>query len=284
MIKAIFFDIDGTLLNQSGHALKSTREAIAAAHAKGILVGVATGRGPYRLNSRLDNVDLDIFVTYNGQLVYSPKRTWYAEPFDQATLAKFIAYAEDNQRQMLFGSRYQVFGSRLLRFSQTRTVQKLFRLLPRWFPVFAFKKVVTKIKNLAWPTKLNHEKLLETPIYQVVMLSPMGELAMLKKQFPECHFTRSNKLTVDIIPAGGSKINGIKKVIEPFEITLDEVMVFGDSWNDSEMLQAAGIGVAMGNAPKAVQNMANYVTKTNDADGIYAAFEHFGLIEKPEEK
>lgn len=284
MIKAIFFDIDGTLLNKSGHALASTRKAIAAAQKKGILVGVATGRGPYRLTTRIDNLDLDMFITYNGQLVYSPKRTWYAIPFEKEVLEKLIDFAEQNQRQMLFGSRYQVFGSRLLRLSQTRGIQKILGLLPRWFPVYAFKKVVTRIKKMALPTKLDHNKLLNTPIYQVVMLSPMGELAKLKEQFPECHFTRSNKLTVDIIPKGGSKINGIKKVVEPFDITLDEVMVFGDSWNDMEMIDAAGFGVAMGNAPKEVQKKAKFVTTTNDDDGIYVAFEHFGLMESSEKK
>lgn len=280
MIKAIFFDIDGTLLNSSGKALASTKKALAAANQQGILVGVATGRGPYRLERQMDGLDMDIFVTYNGQLVYSKKRTLYAEAFPIATLHNLMAYAEKNQRQMAFGTRYKVLGSRFLRLSQSRAAQKMFHLLPKWFPVVAFKKAVGVIKKVAIPTRFNHLHVLETPIYQCMMLSPMGELAHLKKEFPTCHFTRSNKLTVDIIPKGGSKISGIEKVVTPFGISLEEVMVFGDSWNDLEMLEKAGIGVAMGNAPKEVQKKADYVTKANNEDGIYEAFCHFGLVKE----
>lgn len=278
MIKAVFFDIDGTLLNSKGHAAKSTKNALASLHAQGVLVGVATGRGPYRLQERIDKVNLDIFVTYNGQLVYSPKRTWHAQAFDLETLHQLMEFAENNQRQMLFGTRYKIFGSRLMRLSQTRTAQKLFRLLPKWFPVYSFKKVVSLIKRFVSPTRLNHAALLNMPIYQCVMLSPMGELARLKALFPNCHFTRSNKLTVDIIPQGGSKLSGIEKVIEPLGIKMSEVMVFGDSWNDLEMLQAAGVGVAMGNAPQEVQKKADYVTTSNNHDGIYQALQHYQLI------
>ena len=55
-------------------------------------------------------------------------------------------------------------------------------------------------------------------------------------------------------------------------------MVFGDSWNDLEMLQAAGVGVAMGNAPQEVQKKADYVTTSNNHDGIYQALQHYQLI------
>lgn len=280
MIKAIFFDIDGTLLNASGKALASTKKALAAANQQGILLGVATGRGPYRLERQMDGLDMDIFVTYNGQLVYSKKRTLYEAAFPLATLQELITFAEKNQRQMAFGTRYKILGSRFLQISQSRAAQKMFRLLPKWFPVMAFKKVVGLVKKVTIPTRFNHAHLLKTPIYQCVMLSPMGELAHLKKAFPTCHFTRSNKLTVDIIPKGGSKIAGIEKIIEPFGISLEEVMVFGDSWNDLEMLEKAGVGVAMGNAPKEVQKKADYVTKANNTDGIYEAFCHFGLVKE----
>lgn len=280
VIKAVFFDIDGTLLNSSGKALASTKKAIEAANKKGILVGVATGRGPYRLNARLDYLPIDIYITYNGQLIYSTMRTLYEETFDKKLLAHLITFAEKNNRQMLFGTRYQLLGSYLLRFSQRGNIQKLVKLLPRWFPVMAFRKFVTMFKKVTLPTNYDHLHLLEKPVYQCVMLSPMGELSKLKEEFPECHFTRSNKITVDIIPKGGSKLSGIKKIIAPFEINLDEVMVFGDSWNDIEMLEAAGFGVAMGNAPKEVQKRAAYVTKSHDEDGIYEAFVHFGIIQE----
>lgn len=65
MIKAIFFDIDGTLLADNGKVLPSTKAAIKQAQAKNIYVGVATGRDPVKVKELLEDVGLDMFVTYN---------------------------------------------------------------------------------------------------------------------------------------------------------------------------------------------------------------------------
>jgi len=62
MIKAIFFDIDGTLIANNGKALSSTRAAIKQAQEKGVLCGVATGRGPVDLDKVVDYLSLDMFI------------------------------------------------------------------------------------------------------------------------------------------------------------------------------------------------------------------------------
>ena len=67
MIKAVFFDIDGTLVNNQAKALASTKDAIDQLQKKGILCGVATGRSPVRMKEVIDELELDMFVVYNGQ-------------------------------------------------------------------------------------------------------------------------------------------------------------------------------------------------------------------------
>nr|OTO08196.1 hypothetical protein A5880_002466 [Enterococcus sp. 4G2_DIV0659] len=119
---------------------------------------------------------------------------------------------------------------------------------------------------------------MKEPIFQCVLLSPKSELDFLSEHLPNCQLTRSNPYTLDIIPAGGSKIVGIQACAEYFEFTLDEVMAFGDSWNDVEMLHGVGIGVAMGNAEDEVKQISDYVTKTNEEDGIYHALKHYDVI------
>ena len=59
---------------------------------------------------------------------------------------------------------------------------------------------------------------------------------------------------------------------------MTEIMAFGDHYNDIEMLEGVGIGVAMGNAQKEVKQAADYVTDTNEKDGIYQGLKHYGLI------
>ena len=70
-VKAVFFDIDGTLVNDSKSVLKSTKEAIKIVKEQGVLVGVATGRGPFFVKDLMDDLDLDFAVTYNGQYIFN---------------------------------------------------------------------------------------------------------------------------------------------------------------------------------------------------------------------
>ena len=85
-------------------------------------------------------------------------------------------------------------------------------------------------------------------------------------------------LFTDIVPAGGSKQAGMKKILEYYGIRNEECMAFGDGGNDIPMLQYAGIGVAMGNARPEVQQVANFVTRSVDDDGILFALKHFGIL------
>lgn len=92
-------------------------------------------------------------------------------------------------------------------------------------------------------------------------------------------FTRSSPYATDIISKGNSKLSGIVKVADRYGFELDEVMVFGDSNNDFEMLNEIQHSVAMGNGTKKVKHAASFVTDTNNRDGIYKALIHFGVIE-----
>lgn len=70
---------------------------------------------------------------------------------------------------------------------------------------------------------------------------------------------------------------GLKSLIAHLGIQLNETMVFGDHLNDSEIIQGAGVGIAMGNAPTKTKKLADYVTKTNDQEGIVVALHDFQL-------
>lgn len=80
------------------------------------------------------------------------------------------------------------------------------------------------------------------------------------------------------MPKNGSKIKGIKEFLAYEGIAMEEAMAFGDHFNDVEMLEGVGIGVAMGNAQPITKASADFVTDTNDHDGIKKALIHFGII------
>jgi len=84
---------------------------------------------------------------------------------------------------------------------------------------------------------------------------------------------------VDIVPKKGSKMKGIHEFLAYEGIAIEEAMAFGDHENDIEMLKGVGIGVAMGNAQQVAKTAANYVTASNNEDGIAQALKHYGIIE-----
>jgi Cof subfamily protein (haloacid dehalogenase superfamily) len=278
MIKAVFFDIDGTLVTNSSKARASTKTAIAEAQKKGILCGVATGRSPVRIKHLIDELELDMFVVYNGQLVFTPKETIKDEPFDPEILQEIVTFADKNHRQIIFGGRDQLAGSTTMLLGQSVFVKKVVSLLPKHFPVRLMKRILQLYSPHRQRDRYETLPILSEPVYQCVMLSAESEQEALTHTLHDCTFQRSNSYTVDIIPKGGSKLKGIQSFAKANQLEMSEIMTFGDHLNDIEMLKGTGIGVAMGNAQKTVKDAADFVTDTNEKDGIYEAFKHFGII------
>jgi Cof subfamily protein (haloacid dehalogenase superfamily) len=98
------------------------------------------------------------------------------------------------------------------------------------------------------------------------------------KFLPRCESTRWTSLFTDVVPMGISKRVGIDKMLEHFQIGLDECMAFGDGGNDIQMLSHVGIGIAMGNASDEVKKYADYITDSVDEDGVFKALKHFNVI------
>ncbi len=105
---------------------------------------------------------------------------------------------------------------------------------------------------------------MQEPIYQCVLFSAETEERRLQELLPDCSFQRSNPYSVDIVPKNGSKYHGILEFTKATGIEPAEVMAFGDHYNDIEMIQKVGIGVAMGNGLSEVKEQADYVTATNE--------------------
>lgn len=277
-MKAIFFDIDGTLLTSVGQVLPSTKQAIAQAQARGIYVGVATGRGPAQVDHLLRELDLDMCVTYNGQLVYEKDRKLYARTFEQSALNQIITYADAKDLSLSFGTADEVSGSRLMNLGQSAIVQRLVRFLPKRFPVKSVKKLLQAGHFYRSKTHYQDLAILNEPIYQCMMFNPESEDPKVAQALSQCDLLRSNHFSVDLVPKGGSKFKGIQVFMADKGWDVSEVIAFGDHQNDIVMLKGVGIGVAMGNGKKATKEAADYVTASNNLDGIAKALEHFEII------
>ena len=277
-VKAVFFDIDGTLVNDRKSVLKSTKEAIKIVKDQGVLVGVATGRGPFFVKDLMDDLDLDFAVTYNGQYIFNKERVLFSSPIDKRSLRQVIAYAKENRKEIAMGTRQDVIGSRIMSFGLSPLSQLVSRFVPKFLTrtvSHSFNRMVSK----ALPQKEDDLlDLINQPIYQVLMLMTPEESNQAASEFEYLKFTRSNPFAADIINQGNSKLEGIRRVGKEYGFDLNQVMAFGDSDNDLEMLAGVGMSVAMGNGSSSVKEVAKHITTSNQEDGIHKALEHFGVL------
>ena len=279
-IKAVFLDIDGTLLTDKRSVSQSTIQVINTLKKKGIIVGLATGRGPRFVLQYMASLSLDLAIVYNGQYIISRDQTLFDNPLSPDAIEGLVNYAQKNKLDLSFGTAAGVSGSGIMNAGSGQLGYRISRMVPDALVdaiIFIFNRLVRWVR----PQKKNEwSSLFQQPIYQMMMIVSEAETKKLAAEFPQLSITRSSPYSVDIISQGMSKLKGIEKAGDYYGFTTDQVMAFGDSTNDVEMLAGVRYSVAMGNGSKKVKDVASYVTASNNEDGIYQAALHFGLMEE----
>ena len=255
MVRAAFFDIDGTLVS---HATKtvptSTRQALATLRRSGVLTAVATGRHCIEID-RLPIADIpfDGFVTLNGQLCLDAHRTVYAAtpigPDDTRTLAE--AFAE-KALPILLVERDRMYANL----------------------IDANVTVANATIHAPLPELTSYEG---APLYQAMVYGDESARHKIVSRLTCCRATQWHESAIDIISRGGSKYQGVKALLARHEIAMSEAVAFGDGQNDVEMLRGVGLGVAMGNACEEAKEAADYVTSDIDDDGVSRALLALGI-------
>ena len=277
-VKAVFFDIDGTLVNDRKSVLKSTKDAIKIVKEQGVLVGVATGRGPFFVKDLMEDLNLDFAVTYNGQYILTKDKVLFTSPISKLHLRQLITYAKKEGKEIALGTKDAMVGSKIMSFGMGSFSQRISRFVPSVLTrtvSHSFNRLVSKVVPQKEEDLLY---LMNQPIYQVLMLMTPEESEKAAADFDDLKLTRSNPFAVDIINWGNSKLEGIRRVGKEYGFDLNQVMAFGDSDNDLEMLAGVGMSVAMGNGSSSVKEVAKHITTSNQQDGIHKALEHFGVL------
>ena len=260
MIKAVFFDIDGTLVSFDTHKVpQSTLEAIKKLQSKGIKVFVATGRHPSILSegNNVHEIDFDGFVTLNGQYCFTKENeVIYEKSIHRDDIVSLLKFLEKNKFPCAFVEDRDIYMN------------------------YIDDVVVNLLKsvNVPLPPIEDIERAKDGKIFQINPYVNVEFEEKLMKILPNCEATRWSPAFSDVIPAGGGKHVAIEKIMEYYGYNKDEIIAFGDGGNDKTMLMAAGIGVAMGNANEDVKEIADYVTTSVDEDGILNALKHFEII------
>lgn len=241
-IKLIALDMDGTLLKDNHEVSAPTKEVIKKALANDIHVVLSTGRSldtcyPYAAALELTSY----LVTANGGETYT---------MEKELLDQHLMPIEKIEKMWSLGEEVGVDIWMIATDGVYRNGS-----MPENF---------ADHKWLKFGCNTEDENKLERMIKE---LSHMEGLEL----------TNSLPTNIEANPAGVSKAAALHFVCEKIGITMDEVMAVGDSLNDIKMIQEAGVGVAMGNAQEAIKNVADFVTDTNNHDGVAKAIEHFAL-------
>jgi Cof subfamily protein (haloacid dehalogenase superfamily) len=264
--RLLVVDIDGTLLTSTRDITPRALDALHTAQRSGVRVCLATGRMWRSAEPYFRRVGADPpAILYNGGLVYD---------FQTDTVLRRVMLAYD----------------------QARVVLELLRTFPTVQPhLYVNDRVYTGRTNEYTEQYRRKDSLqvedvgdlvafLPPDPMKILIIGPHADLLTVREQVTRLpipiNAIFSEDTFLEILPQGSSKGVALQWVARHLQIPLPSVMAVGDYLNDLEMIHVAGFGVAMGNAPEEVKAQADFVTTTNDAEGVANVIEQF-VVNRP---
>lgn len=266
MIRAIFFDIDGTLRDFTEKRLsEDTKNALALARRAGLSVCIATGRHWLEIEEEglLEEERFDAYVTLNGQLCYTcrqagkgsrpPGLAVYRNPVPLEQVRGLLELLRREPFPCMFLEEERMYIN--YADSLVRRVQE---------------DIGTRI-----PPAGDMTRALKYPVYQLVPYGGGEVQERVREAMAGCRcVTWHGGEAADVISGDGSKAAGIQAVMEGWGLGLKEAAAVGDGENDVDMLRRAGLGIAMGNGCRAAKEAAGYITGQVGHGGLTQAVEY----------
>lgn len=272
-VKMLVIDIDGTLLNPDGKISAPTLAAVQAAQQAGIIVTLATARRYCNTLHIADELGLDIpLILYDGAMIVEhPQgmillRQTLAADIAQQAVDVLVRHGVQPVVHPDTGLDEQIWTGpadfdNLWLDAYFTTFPDMMRRMP----------YAQLCAGHADPLRVVAFDSEET----IVGLSP--EIAALDCSWTSIKRGNYGSAELVVMHAGTSKASGVAALVEHFGLPLSQVMAIGDNNNDIRMLQCAGWGVAMGQAPQVVKAAARAVTASNAGDGVAKAIERYAL-------
>lgn len=261
MIKAVFFDIDGTLVSFQTHSIpQSTIDSINKLRLNNIKVILATARFLNQIDN-LDDLQFDGFITVNGA---------YCVTTDEQILAKRLIPNIDLQRLIDYEKDDVGFSYAFITEEGTFVNR-----------VDDNVRSISELLNVPVPQVVDLRECLDrSEVFQLKLYVDRSTETRLMNAsiLPNCVSSRWHPLFANVNVAQANKSIGINDFLNYYNLQQSETMAFGDGGNDIEMLKHVAIGVAMGNATDDVKQIADYVTDSVDDNGVANALLHFKII------
>ncbi|MBR5074005.1 MAG: HAD family phosphatase [Bacteroidales bacterium] len=260
-VKAVFFDIDGTLVSFKTHSVtQSNLEVLDALRRKGIKVFISTGR-MLGMTSVLDGIEFDGYIANNGAAIYDS--------------SKKMIHGRLLPKKELYALRERLKSSDLPSFAVSFMTADNYYLNCK----SSLAEDVARVVGVAPPVLSNIDYIVEMDVYQMcVYLKGKALDDVMEGWLTGCTASVWNPVFADVNEKGITKAYGIDRMLEIFGIDLPQTLSFGDGGNDIPMLEHTAVSVCMGNADEAVRAASDYVTETVDEDGIAKALVRLGVL------
>ena len=276
-IKLVALDLDGTLFDNSSRIIKRNLTAIRSITDKGIHVVISTGRPfegiPF---DQIKGTGINYAITANGSGIYeiSTGKCLYENAMDEelvTPILNFLLTRDIHMDAFIGGKGYTPVQC-------VETAQKL------TVPSSIKNYIITTRTRLDNILQFIHENQLKVQ-KMTLNFYPAADGTLIDRETVRKFLVSNPSITtvcggynnLEFTRADANKGVGLRKLAEILGVNPDATMAIGDTENDLAIIEAAGIGVAMGNATDAVKARADYVTTTNTKDGVAAAIEHFIL-------
>lgn len=267
MIKLIAIDLDGTLLNNNMEISEENKKAILEAKSKGVKVVICTGR-PYvftKMYIHLLQLDTPTIMFNGGVIKY--------QDFNKET---FLRKDQVFQTVSLLHQKsvsYMLYTEDTVYYIPSKRVTYLKKM-----SLHVPEDIRAKFVEIT-----DYQSLVQEHDFHKVLIVEQDEekypilYDYLKETLKDCDIVQSSSFYIEVLPKGISKGNALQMVSDYYGIQAEDIMAIGDQENDRSMVQFAGIGVAMENANQSLKEVADYITDSNESDGVSKAIKKYVL-------
>ena len=268
MYKAVFIDMDGTLL-QSNHSVSdANKHAIQQLQEKDILVVIISARplhGILPISKQVVSDSMPI-VSLNGGYIVHNNEVIFQSAISLPDTVSIHRELKDIELSSMYYSQMDWFAE-----IENDRIKKEQRITPVKIKIQPFHETLAGWeKQLSGPNK-------------ILIAGDKELIVAIEKRLNELHqgqlnIYKSQPSYLEVMGLAASKAKAIEFLIGKYGIDKNEIIAIGDNYNDKGMIEFAGMGIAMGNAPEEIKLAADYVTETNNNDGVAKALlHHFSL-------
>lgn len=263
--KLIALDIDGTLTNSKKEISKPTLDALLNIQDKGYIVVIATGRPTAGVTDLASELQLEKYgnyvLSYNGGMItnWHSKDVIYSQTLPSSVIPELYDFAIEN-------------GAGLITYEGDKIIAAT--------DINEYMALEAKITKMNIEKVDNFKEYVSFPVVKCLMSGEpelMEELEKkLKKKYNSLlNIFRSEPFFLEIMPKNIDKAQSLLRLLNSIGLSSEQMICCGDGFNDISMIEIAGLGVAMENAQEAVKAAADFITDSNDDNGILKVINKF---------